>query len=67
MYEDMEAFTYLIPSDETNAMIYRKLGFEYVMDKELQKKEEARKKPSHSLILRKAEPSDFPRLAIFAE
>ena len=30
MYENMDAFTYLIPSDETNALIYEKFGFKII-------------------------------------
>lgn len=67
MFNDMEAFTYLIPEGEVNAEIYRKLGFEYVMDKKIEKPTEQRKKPTHSLMIRKAENSDLIRLAIFAQ
>lgn len=67
MFNDMEAFTYLIPEGEVNAEIYRKLGFEYVMDKRGEKQLELRRKPTHSLICRKAENSDLIRLAIFAQ
>lgn len=67
MHEDMEPFTYLIPSDDSNAEIYRKLGFEFVMDKPKIKPEEIRKKPTHSLISRRADFSDLNRLAIFAK
>lgn len=67
MFADMEAFTYLIPSDEKNASIYRKLGFEYVMDQVNMRPADNRKKATHSLILRKAENSDLVRLSIFAQ
>lgn len=67
MYMDMEPFTYLIPSGDKNAAIYRKLGFEFVMDKPNMKPEEIRKKPTHSLISRRADSSDLVRLAIFAK
>lgn len=67
MFTEMEAFTYLIPSNENNADIYRKLGFEFVMDKHDMKPIENRKKATHSLILRKAEHSDLIRIAIFAQ
>lgn len=66
MFTEMEAFTYLIPSNENNAEIYRKMGFEYVMDKCEIRPAENRKKATHSLILRKAENSDLVRIAIFA-
>ncbi len=67
MFHDMEAFTYLIPSDEENAKIYRKLGFEFVMDQKEMKPVEHRRKATHSLILRRAENSDLIRIAIFAQ
>lgn len=67
MFADMEAFTYLIPSDENNAEIYRKLGFEYVMDQSDMRPVENRKRATHSLILRKAENADLIRLSIFAQ
>lgn len=67
MFNDMEAFTYLIPEGSVNAEIYRKLGFEYVMDKKQDKPVDQRKKPTHSLMVRKAENSDMIRLAIFAQ
>lgn len=67
MFADMETFTYLIPSNNDNAEIYRKLGFEYVMDKSDMRPADNRKKATHSLILRKAENSDLIRLAIFAQ
>lgn len=67
MYQDMEAFTYLIPDGEGNAQIYRKYGFEYVMDKPSVKPLANWKKATHSLILRKADRSDLVRLAIFAQ
>lgn len=67
MYNNMDTFTYLIPSNEGNGEIYRKLGFEYVMDKFDEKPVEQRKKATHSLILRKAERSDLIRIAIFAQ
>lgn len=67
MFGDMEPFTYLIPSDEINAEIYRKFGFEFVMDRRNMKTPDQRKKPTHSLISRKAEHSDFIRLSIFAQ
>ncbi len=67
MFNDMEAFTYLIPEGIVNADIYRKLGFEYVMDKGEEKPIGQRKRPTHSLLIRKAENSDMIRLAIFAQ
>ena len=67
MFMDMEAFTYLIPSDEEKAKVYSGLGFEYVMDKQNLKPVDQRKKATHSLIYRKAEKSDLIRLAIFAQ
>lgn len=67
LYIDMEAFTYLIPSGEVNAAIYRKMGFEYVMDKYNMKPAEQRKKPTHTLMSRRAENADLVRLAIFAQ
>lgn len=67
MFENMDAFTYLIPSNEANGEMYRKMGFEYVMDKFEIKPAEHRKKATHSLILRKAEHSDLIRIAIFAQ
>lgn len=67
MFMDMEAFTYLIPSDEGKAKVYSGLGFEYVMDKQNLKPVDQRKKATHSLIYRKAEKSDLIRLAIFAQ
>jgi len=33
MFLNMDVFTYLIPSSPENAEIYRKFGFEFVMDK----------------------------------
>lgn len=67
MFRDMEAFTYLIPSGEDTARIYRNLGFEYVMDKPKMKANDQIKKPTHSLISRRAENADLVRLAIFAQ
>lgn len=67
MYENMDAFTYLIPSDETNASIYEKFGFQYVMDKFGIAPPEHRRKATHSLILRKADNSDLVKLSIFAQ
>lgn len=67
LFNDMEAFTYLIPAEAETAQIYRKLGFEYVMDKPDMKHAEQIKKPTHSLISRKAENADLVRLAIFAK
>lgn len=67
LFNEMEAFTYLIPADAEVAPIYRKLGFEYVMDKPKMKQTEQIKKPLHSLISRKAENADLVRLAIFAK
>lgn len=67
LFNDMEAFTYLIPAKADTADIYRKLGFEYVMDKPKMKTLEQIKKPTHSLISRKAENADLVRLAIFAK
>lgn len=67
LYDNQECFTYLVPSNKENGMIYKGLGFEYVMDKKLLKKEDLRKKPTHSLILRKADYSDLSRLSIFAQ
>ncbi len=67
MYENMDAFTYLIPSNEKNAKIYEKFGFQYVMDKMEIAPIEHRRKATHSLILRKAENSDLVKLSIFAQ
>ena len=67
MYQDMEAFTYLIPTDQGSANAFRKFGFEYVMDKPFTKPMENWKKATHSLILRKADHSDLVRLSIFAK
>ena len=67
MYQDMEAFTYIIPTDQTNANAFRKFGFEFVMDKPFTKPMENWKKATHSLILRKADHSDLVRLSIFAK
>ena len=67
LFTNMAAFTYLIPSDDTNAEIYKKYGFEFVMDKCGIKDEEVRKKPTHSLISRKVDNSDIVRLSIFAK
>lgn len=67
MFADMEPFTYLIPSDMGNAEIYKKYGFEYVMDKQNTKPEEQRKKPTHSLMSRRADNSDLVRLSIFSQ
>lgn len=67
MYDNMDTFTYLIPSSEENAEIYRKYGFEYVMDKYEIVEAEHRRKPSHSIITRKAENSDLVKLSIFAQ
>lgn len=67
LFDEMEAFTYLIPSGEDTAQIYRKLGFEYVMNKPKMKLAYKIKKPTHSLISRRAENADLVRLAIFAK
>lgn len=67
MFDDMEAFTYLIPANEQIAEIYRKLGFEYVMDKPKMKMADQIKKPTHSLISRRAEKADLVKLSIFAQ
>ncbi len=67
MFDNMDTFTYLIPSGEENALIYRTFGFEYVMDKFVMEKKEHRRKPSHSVITRKAEDSDLVKLSIFAQ
>ena len=67
LYQDMEAFTYLIPTDKMNADFFKKFGFEYVMDKPYTKPMENWKKATHSLILRKADHSDLVRLSIFAK
>lgn len=67
MFDDMEAFTYLIPVNEYTADIYRKLGFEYVMDKPKMKMADQIKKPTHSLISRRAEKADLVKLSIFAQ
>lgn len=67
MYQDKEPFTYLIPSNEENAEIYKSLGFSYVMNKKRTKEEGQRRKPTHSLISRKVEKSDLVRLSIFAQ
>ena len=67
MYQDMEAFTYLIPTDKMNADFFKKFGFEYVMNKPFTKPMENWKKATHSLILRKADHSDMVRLSIFAQ
>lgn len=67
MFENMDIFTYLIPSSEENAAIYRKFGFEYVMDKYEMVEPEHRRKSSHSIITRKAESSDLVKLSIFAQ
>lgn len=53
MFMDMEAFTYLIPSDEGKAKVYSGLGFEYVMDKQNLKPVDQRKKATHSLFTEK--------------
>ena len=50
-----------------NAEIYRKFGFEFVMDKREMIEKEHRRKPSHSVIRRKAEKSDLVKLSIFAQ
>ena len=67
MYQDMEAFTYLIPTSQGSANAFRKFGFEYVMDKPFTKPMDNWKKATHSLILRKADHSDMVRLSIFAK
>ncbi len=67
LYQDMEAFTYLIPTDKNNADFFKKFGFEYVMDKPFTKPMENWKKAKHSLILRRADHSDLVRLSIFAK
>lgn len=67
MFDNMDIFTYLIPSSEENANIYRNFGFEYVMDKYIMEEPEHRRKPSHSVITRKAEDSDLVKLSIFAQ
>ena len=67
LHKNGELFTYLIPSNADKANIYSKMGFEYVMNKSSNKIEELRKKPTHSLVMRKADYSDISRLAIFAQ
>ena len=67
MFLNMDVFTYLIPSSPENAEIYRKFGFEFVMDKREMIEKEHRRKPSHSVIRRKAEKSDLVKLSIFAQ
>ncbi|MCR5702977.1 MAG: GNAT family N-acetyltransferase [Eubacterium sp.] len=67
MYQEKEPFTYIIPSTEANAQIYQAMGFSFVMDRKETKPEEQRRKPTHSLISRKAEKSDLVRLSIFAQ
>lgn len=67
MYENMDIFTYLIPSNEENAGIYRTFGFEYVMDRYEMVEGEHRRKSSHSVITRRAENSDLIKLSIFAQ
>ena len=67
MFDNMDIFTYLIPSSEENANIYRNFGFEYVMDKYAMEEPEHRRKPSHSVITRRAEDSDLVKLSIFAQ
>lgn len=67
LYRNLDAFTYLIPSDEINADIYRKFGFEYVMDKPIMKPIASRKKATHSLMLRRADVQDMVKLSIFAQ
>lgn len=62
-----DSFTYLIPSDEKNAEIYKKFGFSYIMDRNSMIKKSRRKKPSNTIIKRKAEKSDLIRLSIFAQ
>lgn len=67
LHENMECFTYLIPSSPEKAGLYEKCGFSYVYDKQELKSEELRRRPTHSLVLRKADHADLARLAIFAE
>ena len=67
LYNNAETFTYLIPSDEQVANVYRKLGFGYVMDKKSMIPQSRRKKPSNAFMLRKAENSDLLKLSIFAQ
>ena len=50
MFLNMDVFTYLIPSSPENAEIYRKFGFEFVMDKREMIEKEHRRKPSHLLL-----------------
>mgnify|MGYP000526729336 CR=1 FL=1 len=50
----MEAFTYLIPSDEEKAKVYSGLGFEYVMDKQKFKPVDQRKKANSFPYLQKS-------------
>lgn len=67
MYKDMEPFTYIVPDNESSAVYFKSLGFEYVMDKNLAKPLDQRRKATHSLINRNADVSDLIRLAIFAQ
>ena len=67
MYSIKQPFTYLIPSNEQNAERYQKYGFSYVSDHPGTKARELCRKPTHSLISRKAENADLVRLAIFAQ
>ncbi|MCR5195159.1 MAG: GNAT family N-acetyltransferase [Pseudobutyrivibrio sp.] len=67
LYNEEQAFTYLIPDSDLNRNYYRKFGFETVMDKYENKQKEKIKRPSHSFMQRKAENSDAVRLSIFAQ
>lgn len=67
LYRNLDAFTYLIPTDENTSDMYRKFGFEYVMDHKELKPEHLRKKATHSLMLRRADKQDLVKLSIFAQ
>ncbi len=67
LYKKGESFTYLIPSSEENAQIYRKYGFSRVMDKKVLKPEESRKKDLAQVTMRSAVKRDIEVLVPFAQ
>jgi len=67
LYEDGEVFTYLIPSSEKNAQIYRKYGFARVMNKYTLKSHLLRKDSLSDIRSYSARREDIPALSEFAQ
>ncbi len=67
LYAHGEFFTYLIPSSEENAQIYRKYGFARVMDKPMLKTKEFRKDIFPEVKIRCAQKEDIVALSEFAQ